>query len=36
MGGRITVTSEIGVGSTFTFTVSYPLLAEEGEARDAA
>ena len=36
MGGRITVSSEIGVGSTFTFTVSYPLLAEEGEARDAA
>jgi signal transduction histidine kinase len=33
MGGAITVTSEPGAGSTFTFTASYPL-AEE--ARDAA
>lgn len=37
MGGDVTVASELGVGSTFTLTVPFEVLAaQEGTARDAA
>jgi signal transduction histidine kinase len=36
MGGDVTVASRLGVGSTFTLTVPFAILAEQGPARDAA
>lgn len=36
MGGDVTVASELGVGSTFTLTVPFEVVAQEGTARDAA